>query len=781
MRNIILSVLLWLGCARAFGAAGDITGAWITTNGWSLRIRVSGVATNGLIDTGLGTNRTELHLAKAVVNLTSQALTTNLQVTTIPVTLYGQEPMRYPYPGDALVDTVADGTDAIIHVALHDYVYSGDSNLVLTVGSGLYTATNAGPTVVSSAAGSVAVTNLSVMPYPAPPANWTTLKRLLLTNDVYTLKMFGIDRHAGADGLPGANMGQPLKAVVFTLSDGSTTLTNIQTQAGRDFGEAYDQAVVCEYMARFTNSLLSQGAVLSGNFWAIPFRGTNATWTGDGVNGESSTRYTTIRFVNDPNFRANITNSYGITIARVSTNGNNSTGVAQRYRDYIVSPTTNFFADHNAAARAIVASNNTAGFLASTRNDLGGGIIYTMEGHYALTGSGTTVTGNMPDTYLTITRDPSAARENVVFDGTSGTVQFRKRTQFCDVSLMKTNTSYQFSAEDSLVWRRCYLDQGTSNYGSSCTNIDIVECTITNFPPITPVGGPQTVRLFRGNIMLRWRGNVTGTTVIGNLALYTNGPSQNQQILYLDRTGTLEDCTNGVMVAFNRFYGVNQSLNHGIDALANADNVVTGFCLVQNIVEATGDGVSCVLNLGNSTHGSFRNIVEVNNDWLGKYIGHYNDQTNTVYYELGARRGNVVLNDNFKTDTFTVANGARTNNWSEYMGVGMSDNLFAEIDNVGATASFLHKSPGLRSVQFPSPTTNAIMKFFAGNYYYLGAPARTDTPGDYRFHSTSFAQHLSNGRRGLWVLPYDIFGMVRGPYDPPGAVVGGKSSNLGGF
>lgn len=775
MKKITLATILMLaGMLRLHSATGDIIGAWITTNGYSIRIRVEGANTNGLIEHGLGTNRSAVESARLKLNLTSQTLTTSLSPTTETFQLVGQEPMRYPVPGNAFVDTELSGSDAIIHVALSDYVYAGDSNLTLSCLAGLYTFTNSGPTIVSSASVTgLTVTNLSVASYPAPTANWTIVRRDIATNTVFNLKAFGMDRHAGQNG-------QPLKAMIFTLTDGTTTLTNTQTSAVRDRTATQDKAVVCEYIAPFVVSNLTQGATLTGQFWAIPFRGTNYLWTGDGVNVEPSTRYCPIRILNDWKFTTDLTNSYGRTVAIVDpATGNNTTAIVQKYHEWQSSPTTNYYATIKAAANAIVASNNTSGFLATTRNDHGAAFILLRPGNYTYTGAATSPTGTMPETFLTITTDTGVTKDQVIFNNTDS-VQLRKRTKLSGVTISKTNANFMFGADDIIWLDNCMLDQSEANWGSSCTNLAVTGCTITNFPTLTPIGGPQTISLFRGNEMNRWRGNVTATTAIGNIGRWTNGPAMNRQYFSNDRTGVNEDSTNRIVFAFNILYGVNQTLNHGVDLWANTDNVVDGSLIVQNLIEATGDGASCVMNIGNSTSGQFINIVEAYNSYLGKYIGHYNDQTNVPRYELCVSKGNVTLNDNLKTDTFPTASGLRTNNWSCYMGVGSENNFYSEIDPVGAAGSFPHKSPGLRSIQFASPTTNGVMKYVDSGYFF-GTTWGDDVPGNYRFHSTAMAQRISGGRRGFWALPYDIFGNLRSPYDPPGAVTGGSIQQGLGF
>lgn len=755
MRNTLLALLLFF-VVPAFGATGDLTGAWIPTNGYSIRLRFSGMATNGVVDHGMGTNAYEIENAKLRLTLTSQALTVSNTTTTITVPIYGTDPLRYP--ATSLIATELSGSDTIVHVALSDYVFSGDSNLTVSVSSGLYVASGATNTTTSS----VTVTNLSIVPYQPPIGNWFITPRQLLTNTTFTLKALAMDANA--------QLGRPVKAMIFTLTDGTTTLTNTQTEAGIDRTVA-DEAVVCEHMATFTTTNLLSGVVVTGNFIAIPWRGTNVLNTADGANAEPSTRYRPIKFVNDWKFATDITNSYGRSVAIVDPAGTSATAKVQRYHEWLASPTTNYFANAKDAYQAIYASNNTAGWLPVTRADAGGGIIFLRAGNYATSGNTTTPSGNIPEALLTITADPSTTRTNVIIDGTSSNVRFRARTKWDNVTIAKTNTSTAFSTEDLLWFNQCIFNQTAANWASSCTNIHVTYSYITNYPSMTPTGGPQTIGLFRGNRMDRWVGTVTPTVFIGNVRYYTNNVSA--MLVDNDRTGVNEDCTNSIVIAFNRVYGVNQSVSHGMNLYGNADNNVTGTLIVQNEIEATHDGVSCVMNIGNSTSGTFRNIGQAYNSYLGKYIGFYNDNTtNAPFYEACWRKGNVTINDNLKFDLFTTANALRTNNWQVVWGVGDSDNWYSEIDPVGAAGSFTHEFAGLRSLQYPFPTTNAVMSYVSVNYFQ-GGVSGGNTPGVYRFNPQSKAFTLKPGRKGFWGLPYDLYGMPRSPYDPPGARAGG--------
>lgn len=756
MKTLLSVVLLFVAVALN-AATGDLTGAWIPTNGYSIRLRFAGMATNGTVDNGMGTNSAAIENAKLKLSLTSWSLTESNTYTTSPVSIVGTKGLLYP--ATTIIDTSVSGSDVIVHVALSKYVFAGDSNLVASATTGLYVAGGVTNTTISG----VTVTNLSVVPYQPPIGNWTITPRQLLTNTTFTVKAFAMSAEA--------DLGRPVKSMIFTLTDGTTTLTNTQTEAKRDMS-SQDQAVVCEHMATFVTTNLTQGAVVTANFIAIPWRGTNFLNTADGVNVEPSTRYCPIKFVNDWKHTTDITNSYGRSVAIVDPSGTSATAKVQRYHEWLANPTTNYFANMKDAYQAIYASNNTAGWLPVTRGDVGGAIIYVRAGNYATSGASTTPSGAIPECVLTITADPSTTRTNVIIDGTSSNVRFRARTKWDSVTVSKTNTATAYSTESLLWFNNCIFNQTAANWASSCTNIHVTYSYITNYPSMTPTGGPQTIGLFRGNRMDRWVGTVTPTVFIGNVRYFTNSVSA--MLVDNDRTGVNEDSTNNIIIAFNRVYGVNQNVSHGMNLYGNTDNNVTGTLIVQNEIEATQNGASCVMNIGNSTSGAFRNIGQAYNTYAGKYIGMYNDNTsNAPLYEACWRNGNITFNDNLKSHLFTVANALRTNNFSVVWGVGDSDNWYVEVEDVGAAGSFLHEFAGIRSYQNPFPTTNTVVSYVSENYYHSGITG-TDTPGVYRFNPKSKVFTIQSGRRGFWGLPYDLYGNPRSPYDPPGARVGGN-------
>lgn len=119
--------------------------------------------------------------------------------------------LRQTYNNAALPTEAANGGNARISLTLNDFVYSGDGLSGGSAAAGLYTG--------SLSKSGIAITNSSTRAYPRPICAWVTPPgERVGTSGSLTVEMFC--GHAYAQG------GVPVAAVVFTLSDGTHTVSH---------------------------------------------------------------------------------------------------------------------------------------------------------------------------------------------------------------------------------------------------------------------------------------------------------------------------------------------------------------------------------------------------------------------------------------------------------------------------------------------------------------------------------------------------------------------------
>jgi hypothetical protein len=108
----LLLIISFGFAGKTFAATGDITAVriikdtcsvGITCNGWVAEIDITGLATGGTYNFGMGTNNDPTN-AKIVFTLTSHGYDTSGNATTITRTIYGTQWLRKAYPNNAVAD-----------------------------------------------------------------------------------------------------------------------------------------------------------------------------------------------------------------------------------------------------------------------------------------------------------------------------------------------------------------------------------------------------------------------------------------------------------------------------------------------------------------------------------------------------------------------------------------------------------------------------------------------------------------------------------------------------
>ena len=168
----------------------------------------------------------------------------------------------------------------------------------------------------------------------------------------------------------------------------SHTQTIYATQPSYD-SSVGDAVPVVEYVGSIPTGTATALDALTCNFTAFP-------WMGDSGAETTSTGGTQPTPLPAPlTFVCDTSKTYGQTVARVATTGNDSTGTAVDIGSYVPSTTPAFLTIGKAAAAIGVYNNSN-----HSRNDVGGGIIYLDNGTYVFTGSSNTYGGGNPATVV---------------------------------------------------------------------------------------------------------------------------------------------------------------------------------------------------------------------------------------------------------------------------------------------------------------------------------------------------------------------------------------------
>ena len=759
MKKLLLAFLLTFS---AFGATGDITGVAVNTNGWDLFIWVSGSTTNGTYAAmGFGTNNTITGSEKIVLTLTSQGYDDTGAATTVSRTLYGTKYVRHPYPSDAYPGDVVDGSSVRLRFALSDYVYTGDSNVTATIAASLYTQSG-----TPSAAGSgLSVTNNSTATYQRVVGNWSWPGYQLMDS---SSKLRCVAFHSSA------RFGRPVRAVKFTVTDGTTTNTQTLTSATVD-RTVGDAVPVVEYVSTSDlTSGLTQGAVLTCNFVAYPWVGDSSAILDTSTGTAAPTPlYGPIKAV------CNRTGAYGTAEVWVSPSGNDATGSAYAYGTQNEAGAAKCLTINGAMVKLAAFNNSTY-----SRNDLGGGYIYLADGSYAWTGGSGSI-GTVPNTWVTITRSASAAIENVILDTASGDADATDRVKITGVKV-KGNANLYFNGIEALWFDQCNIDQtgigntgwamvyGAGNWWITRNNViklyqGLIPFSTQNTPPC----------LIRGN-------NITATftttgsplfvyTVLGNKTSGTVATLSGWFKSFI--SGSSTPTSIQPIVGFNAMWGINcVSLPVWSDFHNRA---VTNIACVQNIFENYTNGAASLFAPAGdgsvAASSPVKNVIMWHNTFVGQRVNYaYNDTTtNAPLREQWWMVSNLYDDPNIKSDTFSPQDGVRVGNWSVLYGVGSKGEMLTQVTNIGASG-FTREFAGINAVE-PVNVSSGYMKYRT-RASYNGSAAGAGF-GDYRLGSDSPTFALVPA----WVLPFDIAGAPRGRMDPPGAYAAGQVRKGGMF
>lgn len=735
---LLLSILLLI-CRPSSAATGDIVSANIETNGWVMEVLISGYNTNGIFNFGFNTNNWFSSKTNVVLSVTSAGFDDTGASNTVGRTLYGTKQLRLAYPNNAFSDIQTNAGNAVIRVALSDFVFFTDSNLTVNISANWFSN--------NAAAVNLTVANNSTLTHPKCIANWSWPGWQHVTNSPMTVRAVGFHRSG--------QQGRPLRYMQFVARDQhSHAATNVVYKMSID-NTLGDPACVSEYIANMNVSGFTQGDLIRCDFRAVPWVGdsTSVLDTMDNVWSEPTGMWRSITNLCD------LTGAYGVTRALVLTTGSDTLGRAANLTYWATNQNPPAFLTINAALHAIKGTNNAF----YSHNDVGAGEVYVGPGSFTWTGNSRDTSGT-PSTWCIITTNGGGT---ATLTGNSGNQSVANRTLVRGFSVTSSGVSL-FSGDAALWLDKCSLNtsdtatiyQITAYYLTYCKVIAAGGSGLTGFSGVnaSPV-------LLRGND-LSHSTTAMCYTVLANTRSTTNSIG-GTSLLRDNYSGILAPQGTNIIIAYNTLYGIQ---GPGTGALLGISIDSTGYAIIQNLIEEVGTTSTPTLAMAgdNSAGTNVSNVIQWNNTLVGnRQNGPYNEQ-GTLYRlrTLWSKKNNCWDDDNIKADTFGTQNAARIGNWSCLYSVGSTGNWLGNVNNVG-TSAFTHEEdggfPGTWTAETPTQWPAQYQKFVS-HKAWTGSVDQTGF-GNYRLQSSSPLIPWNCE----WVLPFDIEGTPRGLWDPPGA------------
>lgn len=789
-----MKILLFLLCAAALSAApGDIlavrvvgstttvtdaTSACNTASacdGWVLEVDVDALAVGGTYQLGIGT-RNNVTNATAYCDVTGDGYTPGAVLTSTTRRMYVTKALRKvynaaytaPYPADEIV---AEGR-LTLRLALSDFIYSGET-VSCVIGAGLYTRSGTPTAPFSGAA-----TNASTLTHDQSRVignwswpGWTRVNSSLAgdgTNNADgSVTVRAVAYHRAAKD------GKPVAAVVFSLTDGTTTRTTTATAMTSDaaFGDAVR---VVEYVGTFTADQIDDfpnGTAATLNFAAYPWVGGAA-----GVLDTATTGYSQPTPLPSPRtLLIDHAGTYGTSAAVVDPVGGNDTtcaAVAESAFDPLSPPVA--CATINRAALVIRNRNNTS----HARGDAAG-VIYLMAGNHAWTGAANSITGTA-NTWTVIRPFPGVAKSAVVISSVANNQHLGTGTKIKLQGVTLTITSAPtsvFVSSTAYLWiDDCDLTSNASSATVQAASFFVTRSTVRSCRTCLQILGSSHPALARGNTVENsYQNALSGYTVLGNSI---NG---NSSITFGFSMGT-NPATIQPIIAYNRLLNCSVTSTSPLLYISTQGSPIGG-AIVQNLFEYVSAVSTPLVRIAadGSTVTPVRNVLVWHNSLVGQRFNRaYNDSGSSfILRTLWSEIGNLYDSAAIKADTFAPQSASRLGVWAPLYGVGYYGNMNVEAGTasnpVGVSAQFQPEFAGLFSDYIPvaatnnnqatvqPPTNSAAMRpvnyqQFTAHRAWNGITAGVGG-GDYQLLSGSPAISLIPAGRA--VLPLDIDGYPR--------------------
>lgn len=717
-------------------ATGDIIAVRIASasahNGWVAEIDIDNLGTGGTYAFGMGVNNDPTS-AKIVFTVISPGYNAAGEAITRPRTVYGTQWVRQAYPNQAVADEGTSGSTLTVRVSLSDFIYTGETATV-SIGGGFYTKS----AVPTNAASGVTVTNNSTLAYPSVIGRWAWPAFETVTSD-FLIEAVCLHRFA--------KDGKPVAAVQFSVSDGTHTQTiwsSGMTVSSREGAGSAAANKVLVYAATIPIGVFDQGAVLTCNFTAYPWVGTNPLTSATGITPPDE-RLTPHLLLCDKN------STYGGGVAVVdTTNGQASTASTWVYASQATAE-SNYGGDNTKsyntigrAAQAIKSYNNST----LSRDNPGGGVIL-LSGGAAWPGTVPASTLGAQDTWLTITRLSTVTRANAqISSGTNQSLKTQK-VKCYDITLTgSSNGQISGTVGTDALW----IDNCDINLsGTTPIYVFLLAYATRNAVPALANGfnGSSSAStqcpygLIRGNVgPVSAAGAGISATFYAVLGNYNIRP-----VFQATGNAAGHAISENAIAAFNTHYGLNQEWMDVDDSTG----IATGMAFVQNVIEKS-ETVQWATEV-DGENANFNNIIVWHCTFAGARIGvGFNWSFNVVSLKTNySVRGTLFEEYGNKDDTMPVANAIRTGSWPVGYDVGCFGNH--RLDFAG-TPEWAGEFSGLHTVD-------------VGTWGFLDNASATAGPGagdgscNGNYHLLPSASGYALIPASYAVLPFDLEGRTR--------------------
>lgn len=714
-------------------ATGDILAVRVASaardNGWVAEIDINNLATGGAYALGLGTNN-DPSAAKIKLTVTSPGYDATGTVTTITRTVYGTMWERQPEPNQALADEALVSTTLTVRVALSDFIYAGDT-VTGVIGAGFYT-----KTAVPNNAFSGSVTNNSTLTHPPCIGRWAWPGWDVVQSDFL---LEAVCLHRSAQG------GKPVAAVVFTVTDGTHTVSQtvtsmtVSSRAG-----ASGTGKVLVYAATIPITSFTQGAVLTCNFTAYPWVGSSgAVLTSASGITPPDERLCPLLLVCDK------TGAYaGATAVVDATNGHNSTAATwiaasqSAAESAYASSTANSYTTIGNAVQALAAYNNTN----KSRNEPGGGIVL-LTGNHAWPGTSPGADLGTMRAWVTITRLSTKTRAACVINTGANTTLNTQLVKVLDVTMAGSSTGQITGTGTTNVF---WWDQCTVNMTGFAPVYQWRLCHATRCDVTALAGGFQAFGANQWPWALVRGCSYTQVAAGAGLTAEMYCAIGNRNLIpYAVVPGSAQASDNGIY-AFNQVYFLNN-----VALITDPTWTITsGIAFVQNVIERMSTTGASVLEVhGGNCAAPTNNVLMWHNTFTGERFNNgYNDAGTTAFlHKNWSEIANIFAEWNNKDDTFTgTPNANRVGSWP----VGYAVGHRGDHRRAAADPEWLGEFLGIDSV------TGGSLGFVLnkGNNYN-GSGGDGLGGGDYHLDPAGGGGALA--LLGAAVLPFDLDGTAR--------------------
>ncbi|MFW9871902.1 MAG: hypothetical protein ACFFG0_02290 [Candidatus Thorarchaeota archaeon] len=703
-------------------ATGDIIGASIGTDGYTISITYEGMSSSGTHDLGLGSDNNP-STANIVLSLTSEGYdntgtlgTTSRTIYGVPCTYPNLGAMRKADPNDASPDETVSGSDLIVRYALSEFIHNDDTAITVDVAAATY---NDGSND-NNVATDYSVTNNSTLDYPRVIGNWAVSQNQLIIGTTVHLEFVAFHKYVTS--------GNPIACIKFTIEDASTnsvntTVTSMSISSDSPLGK------ICTYEADINVSTLNDNEILTATAIAYPWVGDadSILDTSDAVNSMPTPLYT------DLTMRLDKGGDHGYTVVD-PTNGNDGTGTV--YSSQSAAEAGSAFLTHAAALTALQTYNNTY----AGHNDAGGGtLLLTEDTHSINTGNGGTM-----DTWVILKPISTATKANVLVQASTTNASMPSKMKLDGVTIQ--GTGWWYATASKYGW---FYDCNVTATGTLIL-YDFAYGVAQNCTGAFPYQFKQfstsksNWAILRGNNVSSFHES-KGWTILGN-----------------NNVGVSQRGNTGIPLNDNGVYAYNttdDAVTSTMISLASSEDYTHGFAIVQNLLVRYGSQTEPMMLLsGDGTTTSTNNFFICNNTIAGARVNFgYNDTaTGGPYPQTNwTIKNNIFSNWNNKDDTFQN-NSSATGSWPVGYKVGGSGNHF----RTTAADEWLGEFKGL---YMKAGTGTTPLE--PGYVDDQSADGGDTSGGDYHLSSSSPSLGLCHEQ----ILPFDLDGRARVSIDNPGA------------